>query len=489
MKAYLGKILICTVPVVIACVIVGWAFYQYRQEKGGFRLGVDLVGGTILVYQIDPTKPGGSGDKLNELAASLKRRIDPSDLYNVTIRPVPGDPPRVEVILPTGGKGHGEHSLTEEEVEKMRGLIQQQGRLEFRILANTEDDSKATEAAIETLRASKAAVERARETGDPPPPPSQDAYPVTLFGETSEHRYSWMEIGKEELYNLHLNNAMENDPKYGPNWQFVAEARKKGEAVRTSDFNPRTGTAVVPQLMRCLIYSRTIPPDRMKKLSKEDREAGKKYEYFVLTREESADRGIVEGKHLDSVSAGTGPRNERAGDFTLNSQGAILFADLTTRNRPSSKDENAFKRHLAILLDNMVQSAPTIQTPITGGRGQITLGDSKPEDVETLLRILRAGALPATIIPNPVAQNTMGATLGADTIKKGTYSVVLAFAAVLLFMAVYYRFAGLVACFALLANLILTVAFMVLVSATFTLPGLAGLVLMLGMAVDANILI
>src|SRR5262249_2133785 len=89
----------------------------------------------------------------------------------------------------------------------------------------------------------------------------------------------------------------------------------------------------------------------------------------------------------------------------------------------------------------------------------------------------------------PVAENTIGATLGEDTIRSGTRAVGWAFVAVLAFMLVYYRFAGLVACIALLANLLLTVAFMVLVHAAFTLPGLAGLVLMLGMAVDANVLI
>jgi SecD/SecF fusion protein len=105
------------------------------------------------------------------------------------------------------------------------------------------------------------------------------------------------------------------------------------------------------------------------------------------------------------------------------------------------------------------------------------------------VRILRAGALPATLKSQPVSENTMGATLGEDTIFKGALSIGIAFAAVLIFMLIYYRFAGIVACFALMANLLLTIAFMVLVSATFTLPGLAGLVLMIGMAVDANVLI
>src|SRR6202011_4285117 len=116
-------------------------------------------------------------------------------------------------------------------------------------------------------------------------------------------------------------------------------------------------------------------------------------------------------------------------------------------------------------------------------------GGFTKKEVDRLVTILRAGALPATLIPTPVSENTMGATLGEDTIRKGTIAVGVAFVVVLAFMVVYYRFAGLVACVALLANLLLTVAFMVAVKATFTLPGLAGLVLMLGMAVDANVLI
>src|SRR5262249_12976278 len=97
--------------------------------------------------------------------------------------------------------------------------------------------------------------------------------------------------------------------------------------------------------------------------------------------------------------------------------------------------------------------------------------------------------LPATLKPLPVSENTIGPTLGRDTIKSGATAVLLSFLAVLVFMIVYYRFAGMVATVALLANLLLTVGFMVAVNASFTLPGMAGLVLMLGMAVDANVLI
>src|SRR5665213_2160865 len=107
MKRYIGRILICVLPVLVSIIIVGWAYAKYAKGEGGFRMGVDLSGGTILVYEVDQSKMTEQARqtfKPEDLAASLKRRIDPADLFNVTIRPVPGDPPRVEIILPTGGR-------------------------------------------------------------------------------------------------------------------------------------------------------------------------------------------------------------------------------------------------------------------------------------------------------------------------------------------------------------------------------------------------
>src|SRR5262249_45615860 len=156
---------------------------------------------------------------------------------------------------------------------------------------------------------------------------------------------------------------------------------------------------------------------------------------------------------------------------------------LTSRNKPAK--EGGFKRQLAIILDGQIRSAPSLNSPIRSNG--IIEGEFTQKEVENLVTILRAGALPATLRPQPVSESTMGATLGEDPIRSGTISIVFAFVAVMAFMVVYYKFAGLVACIALVANLLLTVAFMVLVQATFTLPGLAGLVLTLGMAVDANV--
>jgi len=101
MKSFLTKAILCLVPVVLSAGVVAWAAYEYEQGRGGFRLGVDLSGGTILIYEVDPTKRP-QDFKPEDLAASLKRRIDPADLYNVTIRPAGTD--RVEIVLPTGGR-------------------------------------------------------------------------------------------------------------------------------------------------------------------------------------------------------------------------------------------------------------------------------------------------------------------------------------------------------------------------------------------------
>src|SRR5438045_3917895 len=107
MRPFLTRILVCAIPVLLAAIVVGRAYTRYQEGEGGFKLGVDLVGGTILVYEIDNERIGDSGPadatgekRSQKLAESLKRRIDPADLYNVTIRPMGED--RVEIILPSG---------------------------------------------------------------------------------------------------------------------------------------------------------------------------------------------------------------------------------------------------------------------------------------------------------------------------------------------------------------------------------------------------
>ncbi len=478
MKRFSWTIVSCVVPVLLAGAIVAWAYYN-----NGFKLGVDLVGGTILVYEVDENK------KLKEyqpeqLAASIKRRIDPTDLYNVTVRPVGAT--RVEIILPTGGvaqqgeepetRTDGKRQATAEEVERIKALIAQVGSLEFRILANSQDDDKAIQEAEEYIKdpKNKEKLERLAREGKAPSGPSDGKPYDTSKG---KHSYSWIELDRQERAVLNLDNSSESDPARSSFWKEAAEARASNKALR------------VARLGGDLLYSR---PCEDLNLPKDEREK-KRFEYFVLTRDPEFDpvtgkSKAITGDYLVNASEGVDEKLRPAVHFRFNSAGGELFREVTTLNKPEGSPPSQFFRFLAIVLDGKIASAPTINAVISTD-GIIQGERFTKKEVDMLVSVLRSGALPATLKPQPVSENTMGATLGADTIRAGTTSLVLAFVAVLAFMILYYRFAGLVACAALLANLLLTVGFMVVVNATFTLPGLAGLVLMLGMAVDANVLI
>jgi preprotein translocase subunit SecD len=163
--------------------------------------------------------------------------------------------------------------------------------------------------------------------------------------------------------------------------------------------------------------------------------------------------------------------------ISFNSQGAKDFDRITGEN---------VKKRLAIVLDNAVYSAPVIQERISGGNAQIT-GSFTDEEARDLAIVLRAGALPAPV--KILEQVTIGPSLGQDSIEKGILSVLIGFSLVVVFMIFYYKWSGMVANTALFLNVILILGTLALFKATLTLPGLAGIVLTIGMAVDANVLI
>jgi preprotein translocase subunit SecD len=162
--------------------------------------------------------------------------------------------------------------------------------------------------------------------------------------------------------------------------------------------------------------------------------------------------------------------------------GADRFEDITGRN---------IKRRFAIILDGKVESAPVIQTKIGGGHAQITMGSQNPEqqlqDSRKLELVLRSGALPAPISPSN--EQLIGPSLGKDAISESSKGALASAALVLVFMVVIYSRAGLIADVAVLFNLVLQVAVLAMFNASMTLPGIAGLVLTMGIAVDANVLI
>jgi preprotein translocase subunit SecD len=163
--------------------------------------------------------------------------------------------------------------------------------------------------------------------------------------------------------------------------------------------------------------------------------------------------------------------------FELDAVGARVFGEFTEKN---------IGRRLAIVLDDVVYSAPVVRSAITAGRGQIT-GNFTEREAADLAIVLRAGALPAPV--NIISNLTVGPSLGQDSIRAGVRASILAAVLVVILMAVYYRWSGVLADLALSLNLIMTVGALALIRATLTLPGIAGIALTIGMAVDTNVLI
>ncbi len=184
----------------------------------------------------------------------------------------------------------------------------------------------------------------------------------------------------------------------------------------------------------------------------------------------------VTGRDLTGAQPSTGRNGQPSVNFTLSRDGAVRFGEVTSKN---------IGKGLAIVLDNRVVSAPTIQSQITDS-GEIT-GSFTPQQTSDLALMLRSGALPASI--QYLNENTVGPSLGADSIRAGIVACVVGFLAIIIFMLVYYHGAGINADVALILNLIILMAALAYFGAVLTLPGIAGVILTVGMGVDSNVLI
>jgi len=189
-------------------------------------------------------------------------------------------------------------------------------------------------------------------------------------------------------------------------------------------------------------------------------------------------RVVMSGDNLTTAKPRFDSRNnETIVTFTLDRVGAKRFGRVTTNN---------VGKRLAIILDNKIISAPQIREPIIGGNGQIS-GNFTFQSATDLALLLRSGALPAPL--NIIEERTVGPDLGEDSIKAGAISLVIGFLLVILFMFYKYKFLGLIANASLIVNLTLLMGILTVLEATLTLPGIAGIILTVGMAVDANVLI
>jgi SecD/SecF fusion protein len=395
-------LILATLASGITIVIFGWPP----------KTGIDLSGGVILVYEIDPkasrTAEDEAADKedglpddyqdinVDELVRTLSKRINPGGVKEIVVRRY--GPNQVEVIVPH--LGHAE-------VEEIKKRIITAGHLRFRILADSGEDL--------------AIIERANE-------PSQKNKTI-VKSVTDEAKAEWVKLGKDD----------KGEERFSPGQ--LAEG----------NYVVRPGALPGSQEVLVLIQGFN-----------------------------------VEGGHLRGAVAGFGgmPPGPIV-NFRMTARGGVLFGALTGANRPN--DSTGFQRKLGIIMDDELLSAPNIIQRITD-RGQIT-GRFSKEEVEFLVGILKAGRLPAALRKDPISENRVSSMLGADTIRKGKVAIGISLVAVLVFMVFYYRFSGMVACLALITNLILILSLMILFKAALTLPGLAGLVLTVGMSVDANVLV
>jgi SecD/SecF fusion protein len=385
-----------------------------RTWKSAINLGIDLAGGTNLLFQVveGPGKPI-TDEVMDQMVAAVSRRINPSGTEEVTVRQVGGD--RIEVIIP---------GADPEMVERVKRNITRLGSLEFAILA-ARQYAPHREVINAALRS--------------------DARDVRINGELVG---TWRPAGVDAATGAPKDVSTEVTLDSGVTLEAVTRVAqdKYGNPLRSPN-----GTELLEFLL-------IVDPDPQRR---------------------------VTGEYLSSVARGMDSRTGGAAvDFTFNTRGAFLFQQLTSEN---SNLPGGIDNRLAILLDDQIHSAPTIQTTISD-RGQIT-GDFTREEVTDLISVLEAGALQREIVKEPVSEFSISPLLGEDVQNKGRWAIIISGLAVVVFMLVYYRFAGIVADLCLLLNLILIMGAMALIDATFTLPGLAGIVLTIGMAVDANVLI
>jgi SecD/SecF fusion protein len=366
--------------VLVAIALPAVALFPWEDAM---RKGIDLSGGTILVYQVEKESAKSADFNIEKMVAALSRRINPSGVREVTIRAIGEN--RVEIIIPRAAQ---------QEVERCKRILTTVGSLEFRILANERDHAG-------LIAQGKASFPR----------------PVMRDGKTLAR---WVPVAKDATREM------------TPHGQVAIQADDKGQLYVLVDQDP-----------------------------------------FNVT-----------GEYLQRAEPTNDERGRLAVGFHFNSKGANLFGTLTAKNMPA---EDGFERRLAIILNGEIYSAPNLHDQISSNG--IISGSFTQETVKDLVNVLNAGSLPGVLEKIPASELTIGPTLGADTIRSGLMAMALASALVLVFMVIYYRLAGVIADIAVILNVLIVVGCMAWVHATWTLAGLAGLALTVGMAVDANVLI
>ena len=422
---------------------------RYYSLKGkALKLGLDLQGGVHMVLQVrDPRGGEVSSSIQDQVLEKIRIRVDKYGITEPEIMKSGVD--QIVVDLP----GYTD-------IDTAKTLIGSTAQLQFHLLRSPEE-CEALILAIDSVLAKKfesAEKETGEETAETGESDTTDQALVDLFGEELADT-SVAELDEEEFEKTRPFSAL-LDRWTGTWWDITMENFRKAQ-----------------QYLEMPEVKAVIPPNYALMWGTRPRMSGDRdfQSLYVLNANIE-----MTGESLVSAQEAYDQLRRPVVNFELDSDGARKFANLTGKH---------IGDQLAIIIDGRVESAPEIQSRIAKN-GQITMGgDATISEAYLLAVLLKAGSLPADV---DILQSTVvGPALGKDSIHKGQTAVIVGLLLVVFFMAMYYKLSGVIADIALLLNILFVLAFMVIpgVSATLTMPGIAGIILTVGITVDSNVLI
>ena len=426
----------------------------FSLEKRAIKLGLDLKGGMYVVLEVDKSKlkPEEAEDAQERALEIIRNRVDQFGVTEPIIHKAGTD--RIIVELP---------GL--QDVERAKQLIGRTAQLEFKLLAEPEL-IKQLFAQIDVSSAQtqpeKQGTLAEKSKSETKPKTQEDKSLTELFTGPKTDTGAKPDTAQasepdQELSSRPFTALLEPVSQEGYSYRVEEEDVPKVKQILEK---PEV-KALIPEDVELAWSTRTVT-DR-----------GITYMFLYVVRKPVE----LSGKYLTDATPSYDQFRRPIVNFQLTKEGGRLFAALTGAN---------IGKPLAIVLDGTVESAPVIQSKIRD-RGQIELGNAKFEEAQDLAVVLRAGALPAPV--KIVESRVIGPSLGQDSIQKGLLSSVIGALAVILFMAIYYKLSGTIADFALLLNVLFLMAVLAVFHATLTLPGIAGIILTMGMSVDSNVLI